>query len=164
MAWELKYASHLPVLIRLVGSTTGPVLELGTGAFSTPVLHWMCLPTGRRLVSYDDNGAYHRAAKKYRTPWHEVTQVKSWDDAPIAEPWDVALVDHAPSLRRREEIRRLAHHARFIVVHDTDWYYEKDYGFKSVFPYFRFNWEFTLIRPRTRVLSNFADPAELLRW
>ena len=47
--------SHLPVLIKMVLMTDGPILELGTGFFSTPVLHWLCAEKKRKLVSYDSS-------------------------------------------------------------------------------------------------------------
>jgi hypothetical protein len=164
MGWEIKYASHLPVLIRALQATTGPVLELGTGQGSTPVLHWLCLPTKRELVSYENSGKFERAVKQYRTDWHQIRYVKKWDQAQIERPWSVALVDHGPPLRRRVEIRRLAQHAQLILIHDTDWYHEREYRLNSVLPSFRFNWEFNLVRPRTRVVSNFVDPAEIFQW
>ena len=40
------WGSHLPVLIHLMNHTTGDVLELGTGLYSTPYLHHACLLHG----------------------------------------------------------------------------------------------------------------------
>ena len=34
--------THLPVLMDIVSKTDGPILEIGTGVFSTPYLHWAC--------------------------------------------------------------------------------------------------------------------------
>lgn len=50
-----KHSTHLAVLMEAVRRTAGPVLELGVGLYSTPVLHWLCYPTNRRLVSYDSD-------------------------------------------------------------------------------------------------------------
>ena len=50
------WSSYLPLLIKVLQCSEGPVLELGTGLVSTPVLHWLCFDMGRELVSYDDPG------------------------------------------------------------------------------------------------------------
>ena len=43
------WSSHLPVLIKLMAMTSGDVLEVGTGIYSTPFLHWACFSQGRNL-------------------------------------------------------------------------------------------------------------------
>jgi hypothetical protein len=152
---ERSYSSHLPVLIRAVLATDGPVLEMGTGMFSTPVLHWLCAEH-RELVSYETDEKYAALAEQYREPWHAIRLVPDWDAALIERQWDVALVDHRPGERRKEDIRRLAPWARLIVVHDTCARDDKWYRYSDVFPLFRYSWS-TRYRPRTTVLSNAVD-------
>ncbi len=49
------YGTHMACLIAAVINTTGPVLELGSGHYSTPLLHVLCSPhdgkPARLLVS-----------------------------------------------------------------------------------------------------------------
>jgi len=166
MGKALHYSSHLPVLLRALAVTDGgPVLELGTGLFSTPVLHWACAPTERRLVSLESDAKYLAFARQFETPWHEVRAVTDWDAADIEHPWDVVLVDHAPEGRRKEDIRRLAPHARLVVVHDTCGRDESHYHYREVFPLYRYAWQYARSRPRTTVLSNTMDVARVIpRW
>jgi hypothetical protein len=94
---------------------------LGTGVFSTPYLHYECLLSGRKLVSYDNDKAW---LAKFTTsgggnhyyhqkPHHKLYYVEDWDDADIERPWDVALVDHSPSERRKVDIKRLTKFAKY---------------------------------------------------
>jgi hypothetical protein len=48
------YGTHVPLLAAVIsGAYVGPILELGTGYFSTPLLHQMCKATGQTLYSLD---------------------------------------------------------------------------------------------------------------
>ena len=43
------------VVSRFLEETEGPVLELGMGLYSTPLLDLLCHEEKRELVSYDDD-------------------------------------------------------------------------------------------------------------
>jgi len=154
--------SHLPILSKVLGLSEGPVLELGMGLFSTPYLHWACY-NKRKLVSYENKKDFYELfifndkrelCNNY--DFHEVKFVEDWDKIDISGHWGVVLVDHNPGPRRREEIKRLANSADYIVVHDTDakndWYYK----YAEYFPLFKYRYD-TKIYPMTTVLSNFKD-------
>jgi hypothetical protein len=152
------WGSHLPVLMKVMSITDGPVLEMGMGIFSTPYLHWACFSAKRKLCSFDNDPDYFNQNHEYCNDYHEVTLVTDWDKIDIDKPWDVVLVDHAPCLRRKVDIMRLADLAKFIVVHDTDWHQNKHYDYrKAVFPFFKYQYWFTEFRPKTTVLSNLVD-------
>lgn len=153
-----KHSTHLAVLMEAVRRTTGPVLELGVGLYSTPVLHWLCYPSRRRLVSYDSDVRWAHTHRDYVRGAHEVQYVTSFDYASIEQPWGVAFVDHAPAERRVVDIRRLAPWAQYIVVHDTEGRRNKHYRFSDIYPLFKYRYEFNEAgAPFTTVLSNFAD-------
>lgn len=157
MRFQAKYGSHLPVLVKLLSITAGPVLELGGGWCSTPVLHWLCAPAKRRLVTYDNDPAMFRILHGYQSEQHEIYLVDDWDKAEIEQAWDVVLVDHAPALRRKEDIKRLAKYAKFLAVHDTSWKVEKNYHYSEIWPLFRYRCDYTAVTPYTTILSNFVD-------
>jgi hypothetical protein len=157
MRVSTRYGSHLPVLMAAIHRTRGAVLELGVGAFSTPYLHWACAMAQRPLLSVESFAPYATWAKDYSRGLHVVMSVESFDAAPIeARSWDVALVDHSPSARRVVDIRRLADCCRFVILHDSNGRYEKDYGYASVYPLFKYKYDFTGLEPSTTVLSNFS--------
>lgn len=45
--------THIPILAAVVAMTDGPVLELGTGLNSTPLLSEMCFHMSRDLYSIE---------------------------------------------------------------------------------------------------------------
>jgi hypothetical protein len=154
---SLNYATHLPCLMRALTLTNGPVLELGLGLFSTPYLHYACRE--RWLVSYDNDAAWVSIFKPYETLNHRIRAVSDWAEAPIElrAPWSVALVDHSPSARRVVDIKRLADCAMYIIVHDTNGRYEKDYHYSTIYPLFRYRADWTGDGRHAAVLSNFVD-------
>jgi hypothetical protein len=142
--------------MKLVSETSGPILELGCGMYSTIYLHWACYATKRRLVTCENNPAFFRFAKQFSCDYHDVRLIQDFDKLDLSEPWTIAFVDHAPDTRRKEEIKRLGH-ADFVVVHDTENAHEKKYRYMEVFRTFASRYKFNECLPYTTVLSNKYD-------
>jgi len=140
--------------------TTGDVLELGPGVFSTPYLHWVCEKEKRNLLSIEDNYNWHYFCRKYyRTAYHKHLHVLTWDDADTAikKEWGLAFVDHSPSERRVVEIAKLANLAQLIVIHDSNVVQDGNYHYSTIYPLFKYKFDFTKVEPATTALSNFID-------
>lgn len=155
---SIRYSTFLPMLLTVMERTTGDVLELGAGVFSTPVLHWLCEKQKRRLLTIESDPLWHRFTSKYlRTQYHKFIHVANWDDAKrfINKEWDVALIDHSPSGRRVTEIRVLANLAKYLVVHDSEPWKEREYHYSQIYPLFKYRFNFDLADHQTAVLSNF---------
>ena len=162
--WKASDGSHLPILTRLVLATMneGPILELGTGFFSTPVLHWLCAPTKRRLVSYESQQKYFAVASNYLADFHEVHLVEDWAAIDIeSSHWDIVLVDHGPGPQRKVEFARVANNADYVVVHDTEQRNDQYYHFSEVTPFYRYRCDYTDLYPNTSVFSNLKDLSNL---
>lgn len=169
--------SHLPLLMNVVNRTDGPILELGTGFFSTPVLHWMCNPKRRFLVSYESNPKFFEVAHNFEKRWHEVHLIEDWDkmtelpldpnqkDFKIRDGsfnrWAVVFVDHAPGVRRNVEMARAAWAADFVVVHDTEAKSDWHYNYTKSFPLYKYRFDYIDAMPNTSVLSNFIDVSKI---
>ena len=151
-----RYGSHLPALLQAVLKTRGPILELGVGMFSTAALHALCVPAARRLVTIENNKHWHGWGAQYASANHEVICVRDWDEAPIEQPWDVALVDHSPDARRAIEIERLAPYACIIIAHDADTKYWHQYGYERAFARFKHRLLYDAVEPATMILSNHS--------
>jgi hypothetical protein len=161
MKFNLHYASHFPVLIKATSITSGPVLEIGAGMFSTPLLHWMCVSHHRELVSYETVPKVYNQLSQFNDEYHRVILIDDWDKADIERSWDVALIDHNPAERRVMEIRKLADYALYIIVHDTHPRNEKDYHYDSIRPLFRYEYVYSDYPPYwTTVFSNFINLKE----
>jgi len=153
------WGTHLPVLIKIIGMTSGDVLEMGMGLYSTPFLHWACFPD-RKLVSYESDKECFELNKQYNEGLHEVHFVDNWDEADIDKSWCVAFIDHAPSRRRIIDIKKLAWRARYIVIHDTQRNY-KFCNYNEIWPLFKYRYDYKKAVPYTSVLSNFKDLSNL---
>lgn len=149
--------SHLPVLIKLLSITTGPVLEMGGGMYSTPFLHWACYESKRRLVTLENNPHFMRFLGAFQSDYHDVRLVKDYAEADLSEPWAVAFVDHAPDEKRYLDILRLTH-AEYVVAHDAENSAEKKYQYSKVHPFFSYRWKYNA-QPKTAVFSNYHDLA-----
>jgi hypothetical protein len=166
---DLGVGSHAPILALVVSRTTGPVLECGTGQFSTPLLHLLCLE--RKLISLETDPVWLEQNVHLASPMHEFKLVHNWDEmVPLFQSrfWDVAFADHSPGLGqpqttsvRHKTVAALANHAKFIVVHDTENAPASDYRFETVFATFKYRHDIKIWRPWTTILSNFEPFAPL---
>lgn len=157
---SIRYSTHLPVLMEVMNRTYGDVLELGPGVFSTPVLHWMCETKKRNLLTIESDIKWLRFCREfYQTEHHKFLYVENWDQCKdvIDKQWDVVLVDHSPSERRIVEIRQLANKAKYIVCHDSDPWKDREYHYSTIYPLFKYKFEFTEVSHNTVLLSNFID-------
>lgn len=123
-------ASHQPLLIWAVENTTGPVLELGCGDYSTPLLHDLLKDTKRKLVSVDDDLTWMGRFSKLTSITHSfvVTNQTKWKetiDSFANIKWGVVFVDQGYTKEigdpaRIYSVQRLAECAEYIVAHDAD--------------------------------------------
>ena len=159
MGMRAYRGSHLPVLMKLVPATTGPILEMGCGHFSTIYLHWACFPTKRRLVTYENNPTYYGFAKLFEADFHEIHCVTDWDAQDIcSEQWSIAFLDHEPPQRRGIELRRLINNADYIVAHDAGRSRRnRKFGFGGVHDLFKYSYDYEVTWPPTSVWSNKYD-------
>ena len=151
------YGSHAPILAAIVSQSTGPILELGCGLQSTPLLHQMCLTTKRNLTSCESDVNWFETFLKYKTNWHQMLLVDNWDKCQVFDKkWDVVFVDHAPESRRITDVKRLKDKAHFIIIHDTK---EAKY---PVLDEFKYRCDYRQLKPWTTVVSNF-DSLDFLK-
>lgn len=135
---DLGYFSHFPLLASCIARTKGPILELGCGWGSTPMIHYAAW--NRFRVTADTNLEWLKTfAEGYASPRnHEFIHVKptvhdpetnrynieAWDRfmdswANVTK-WGVAFVDQAPGEARVPSIMKLKGNANFIVAHDGE--------------------------------------------
>jgi len=133
---------------------------MGMGYNSSLFLHWACATNKRPLVSYESNPEYFRFASEFQSDFHEVVCISNWAKADIEKPWDVAFVDHDPAWRRKEDIKRLANLAKYIVIHDSAGRRDRHYRYSEIFPLFRWQYNYDYYKPKTSVLSNLVDLAD----
>lgn len=145
------WATHVPALTACLAATTGPVLEVGAGIWSTPILHAACAPTRRHLLTMEGKPEWLARFLPMATPWHELRAVGDWTkwevpcgpsllhwDGPAAGSpeagtrpgvalmrparWALAFVDHGYA-PRGPVVAALRGHADIVVMHDSECHY-----------------------------------------
>ena len=157
------YGTHMPILARVVDSCSGPILEMGMGVYSTPLLDLMCFVEKRKLVSYDNDPEWFDPNKKWESDYHEVHFLPGatgsgveWDKADIDHTfWSVAFLDQKPAIRRKGDAHRLANSALFVILHDSEPESNPYFRYTWIYRYFKYRFDYTKCRPNTTVLSNF---------
>ncbi len=153
-------STYMPMLIRCIGATTKPVLECGSGLFSTPFLHWYCKERNIPLFTYEDNQEYFPFAKQFRSKDHHVRLTKDWEDIE-KKHWGVVLIDQGEGQigieNRIKTAIALKDSADYVVLHDSQW--RNMYG--EVFKHFKYRYDWKECIPNTTVVSNFKDLSNL---
>ena len=127
---SVKQATHIPMLVKTFELTSGDVLELGSGFFSTTLLRWLCQMHRRTLYSFELSNFWYQKAMVRPVPFHKVIKIDNWNEAKIEKHWGMVLVDHSPDERRWVEIKRLANLAEYMIIHDRNLSYVKKYGYE----------------------------------
>lgn len=156
MKRSFGWGSHIPILIKVMENTTGDVLEVGMGNYSTPLLHWMCSDKKRNLHSYDNNKGYFDLFQNGLNEYHKIYLVDNFDGVGTNNVWSVAFIDSNPMDGRTPIALALANIAQIIIVHDSEHREERFYHYrKLLFPIFKYRYDYTKFRPNTSVLSNY---------
>jgi hypothetical protein len=117
---DAEWGTHLPLLMASVAATSGPVLEVGAGRFSTPILHAVCRAQRRPLVTVEgDPWCFEHISRHYAGPGHEFHRGYESLQKLAAQHWSVVFSDESPGSRRAETVRVFLDVADFIVIHDV---------------------------------------------
>ena len=156
-------ATHIPLLVRAIDKSEGDILEIGTGYFSTLILHWISAIMKRHVYSYESREFWYNRAKKNETEFHHIVYCPTWDLADFDQRhWGLVFVDHSPNNRRPVEIARLANKCDFMVIHDTDPERDFMYGHQKALAPFKYRYDYERIKPYTTVVSNFFDVGDMV--
>jgi hypothetical protein len=167
----LNYGTHMACLMAVATSTTGPILEMGSGDYSTPLLHAVCAKDKRYLLSTDTDKNWLNLFADLETDWHELKHVEvyadDWSRNPQPDVWDtvggdthwsVVFIDHRPGERRAVDIQRLRDNTDIFVVHDTE---HSGYGFGPILSSFKYIHVDKRYSTHTTVASNRVNVRKL---
>jgi len=169
---EWEYGTHMTPLTTALLHTEGPVLEMGCGDFSTPLLHTICSSTRRFLLTAEtdkdwmglftdlsDDGHYFQYVPCYDELWVNREDPGLWDGVGCSMPrWGVVFIDHRPGERRVVDIERMRHKADIIVVHDTQ---QPSYGYEPTLSSFKYRYTYQRYAVETTLVSETIDVAKL---
>jgi hypothetical protein len=144
----------MPVLSRLLSMTTGDVLEIGMGIYSTPLLHWTCIEQNRKLVSIENNTDYYKMFERERNPLHLRFLWNNLMEVNIINKWDIVFIDSEPGSQRKELAMKYADSSKFIILHDSELICNMHYNYSQIIPLFKYSHNCERFTPNTLVLSN----------
>jgi hypothetical protein len=150
------WGTHAPLLAAVVASARpGPVLELGVGRSSSPILVEMCRAMGRDLVGLESEKGWISELADLDYP--DVHYMPDWGKLPAwlegRGRWSVIFVDHGPGEARLPVLQMIRGYAEFIVCHDT---HNEGYlpGFEAELDSYKYRHDYTLMMPCTTVVSD----------
>jgi len=161
MRFHKGWTTHIPMLIKTIQCTSGPVLELGAGFFSTPLIHWLCAESRRKVVTCEEDEYYYLVARKFRSKTHSVVKISDWEKeiGRYADRlWSVIFIDHHQDYRV-SSIKALKEHGIFFVLHDTN---DPLYGYDQIYHLFKYRYDWTFSVNYVTVLSNHCDLAWMI--
>lgn len=109
------YATHLEALVSTALATDGPILEMGCGDYSTPVLAAIANKMGRGFVVHSSN-------EEWASKFSDLADVNivNWDEWEPPQ-FGMALLDSEEhTLKRLSRLPKLLEVGGAVVVHDAD--------------------------------------------
>lgn len=116
------WATHLPVLLAACAATRGTVLECGCGHNSTVILHSICAPEERELITLESDIDWLDKFRDLGSGWHHLRHVENWRDPPLPLACAVAFIDHGQA-PRGPLVARVREIAKYVVMHDSECHY-----------------------------------------
>lgn len=167
------YGTHQRLLLQAALRTTGRILELGAGWYSTPLLHEVAAVQERFLLTHDNDPPWLEGVRRAELQefWHEMTLLdrRQWSGR-----WGLVFVDHGPppdlprnekgllnALDRAQAVLDLMDRTDVFVLHDTQPEVRWEYDWDKVLPLFKFQHTDTTHEVWTTVCSNVIDVG---RW
>ena len=122
------YGSHRFVLSEVLKRTTKPVLELGAGDFSTPLIHEET--KSNCVITIDDSKEWATKFKGLQTDWHKfkvlsVDGIKEFYKNDDTE-WGLVFIDNNTWELRSDVIYKYKDIADYIILHDCNYYPENN--------------------------------------
>lgn len=179
-------ATHQRCLIGAALRTSGPILELGCGWYSTPLLHEIAVVQQRYLVTLDNNDHWLQqfAARGwpdhygFKDRYHQLKYVEWWEDAKLTPKdydltsvkWGLVFVDQGPPIERYYVTKRIAPRRSdmvgvsepdVFVFHDTE--DRHPYGYDRILDKFRYVYHDKCQKAITTVCSNTEDVTKWFR-
>ena len=111
---EQCWASHLPALFSCLLATSGAVLEVGAGDWSTPLLRKFCEVAGREFVSFEEDPVWARKIGSRHVPLEAMGPELS---TCARGQWSIVFLDHNGH-RRAADALLFVDSAEYVVIHD----------------------------------------------
>ena len=170
LPFDYGYGSGMIPLTIATLLSDGPILELGMGKFSTPLLHSIGADQARQVVSLETDMQWMNKFGAYNlTKYHKIYHHENFDflaNYHSNQTWGMVLVDHIYGKLRPLHIIKFANLSKIVVAHDSETRSESDYEYehRNVSGHFKYRCKYSIFdSPQknryisTTILSNFVD-------
>lgn len=142
-----NYATHAPYLFKILDilkDNNNPILELGCGDSSTPILRHFCQKHNIKLITAENNLNWLNKVKNSfpENKNHEYVAVADWSQfisLSSQMKYSLIFVDQSPWEARKESIEKLRNCCDFMILHDCDYYIK--YNVINSYSDFAINWK-----------------------
>jgi hypothetical protein len=116
------YATHQLVLSEVLKRVTKPILELGAGDYSTPLIH----AHGGTILTVDDSKEWTRKYDNLKTKDHKFfcfdeIQIRKFYEKD-EQDWGLVFIDNGTWAARNEAVKKYKDTADYLILHDCDYY------------------------------------------
>lgn len=158
------YGSHAIVLLAALYVTkSGPILELGMGTSSSPLLHRLAFEQNRFLLSADSDLRWINYFNSFtiNNTLHELKHVDvktemgiEWATSNLEDykNWTIVFIDHRPGARRQFDLLSYSHRSDIVILHDTE--QSSLYQYNLGLSFYRYKYRFTKLKTYTDSLSS----------
>ena len=174
LPFDYRYGSNLIPLTVAALLSEGPLLELGMGKFSTPLLHMIGVDHEREVVSLETDLQWMLKFAAYNlTQFHKIyhfANIGLMSKFGLNQAWGMVLVDHIHAGLRPLDIIQFANLSQIVVAHDSEKREEGVYQYEkhNVSSYFKYKCKYSIYDSTqktyyvsTSIFSNFIDLAIL---
>jgi len=125
--------NYLLPLFVILAHTQGPVLEMGTDAYGTPLLDECCRLQRRFLGTAENDLIQFNFFSHLQTADHALwlimkpgedqaryPTIDKWDNVYSARYWSVVLVNHQPAERRCADVLKMRPHTDIFIINNPD--------------------------------------------
>lgn len=124
------YATHAPYLIKLLSKIKNfnlPILELGCGYGSTPILHSFCNENKIKLITLDNNSNWINKIKTEfpESEYHTYISVYDWSielTKLTNQKYALVFIDQSPWEARTLSLNMFKSLSDYIIIHDSDYF------------------------------------------
>lgn len=136
-----------------------PILELGCGHYSTPILSSIAKATDRELHVVASEPIW--AGFFREDPQHlELISPENWPILTFSAMWGMALIDHEQNeLERVSQLLKLSEKAKVAIFHDANCLDEQSGIWQLLNCTYKYIYHYTRYHPTTAIFSNHIDPA-----
>lgn len=153
----------IPILTKLMEHVDKPVLELGMGWNSTPLLHWLCREKDIELTSIESDKEWMEKFRDFETYKHAIIHHDFNEPLDLGYNFGLVLVDHRPARKRRSSAKFYADRADLVLLHDSELADNPAYKYSPIYDNFKYKYEYKGVgKPYTMILSNTIDIERIL--